>query len=43
VEEQQMLPIILHGIITADHKLEVELPADMPVGEVEIEIRLSSG
>jgi hypothetical protein len=31
--------VILKGVITTDGRLEVDLPADLPPGPVEIEIR----
>lgn len=34
-----MPSIIVHGVVTPDRKLEIELPEDTPVGEVEVEIR----
>jgi hypothetical protein len=35
-----MASVTLNGVITDDGKLEVTLPAGMPAGEVEVEIRL---
>jgi hypothetical protein len=34
-----MNTIVLHGVITPERKLEVELPEDTPIGAVEVEIR----
>ena len=34
-----MASVILHGMITADGHLQVELPSDLSPGPVEIEIR----
>jgi hypothetical protein len=33
--------IVLHGVITPDGHLQVELPSDLPPGPVEVEIRRS--
>jgi hypothetical protein len=37
-----MASIILHGIITPEGQLEVDLPADLTPGPVEVEIRQSA-
>jgi hypothetical protein len=31
--------IILKGVVTPDHQLELDLPPDIPPGPVEVEIR----
>lgn len=31
---------MLQGVVTPDRKLEIELPDDIPVGAVEVEIRI---
>ncbi len=31
--------IILKGVVTPDHQLELDLPPDLPPGPVEVEIR----
>ena len=36
-----MPSIIVHGVVTPDRKLEIELPEDTPIGEVEVEIRVA--
>lgn len=38
-----VLPITLHGRIDDQHRLIVELPDDLPKGEVEVVIRPLSG
>jgi len=35
-----MQTIVLQGVVTADRKLQIELPKDTPIGEVEVEIRI---
>lgn len=37
-----MNTIILHGVITEDGRLEIELPKDLPAGKVEVIIRPES-
>lgn len=34
-----MVSIVLRGVVTSDGKLEIDLPPDLPVGPVEVEIR----
>jgi hypothetical protein len=36
-----METIIVHGVITPDGHLQVDLPSDLPPGPVEVEIRQS--
>lgn len=40
--EWLMVDVRLNGIVTDDHRLVVELPSDIPPGEVEILIRTVS-
>lgn len=37
-----MNTIVLHGVITEDGRLEIELPKDLPAGKVEVIIRPES-
>jgi hypothetical protein len=38
-EDKSMIAVVVRGMITPDGKLEVELPADLQPGQVEVEIR----